>query len=310
MTSSPPMGRTPSGSGLNGSFRGSESSPTPSRRGSRWVLKHEKYYMVGGDLFVLIDDVLFKIHSYFFQREARTFFDDPPANGAAPEPAVGDAKGRSEDRPIRILDVTVEEFEQFLWVFYNPRYDIYDAPIASWFSILRLAHRWDFPVVKDFALRELKRREKEVPLVTRIRLYQDHGAPPEYLVPLYGELCSRDLTPTEEEATELGFERMYRVFKARELLRSPADASGNDPPLSPLPEGMTEEETYPTIEKVFGLPPYVLGDGDDGLNGGGEGHGRDKAAETPQLGEEVPIINAPNPEKNKKDRTTKKRGKN
>jgi hypothetical protein len=123
--------------------------------------------------------------------------------------------------------------------------------------------------VKGFAVRELKRREQEVPLVTRIRLYQDYEAPPEYLVPLYAELCARDLTPTEDEAMELGFDRMYRVFKARELLRSQVDPS-DEGPLNPLPEGVTEQTTYPTIEEVFGLPPYALTDGGDELTGGGE----------------------------------------
>jgi hypothetical protein len=68
---------------------------------------------------------------------------------------------------------------------------------------------------------------------------------------------------------ELGFDRMYRVFKARELLRSPVDA-GDEGPFSPLPEGVTEEATYPTIEDVFGLPPYPLTDGGDELAGAGE----------------------------------------
>ena len=201
---------------------------------------------------------------------------------------MGDINGKSEDKPIRILDVTIEEFEEFLWVFYNPYVSLrlylvprsnpvlrsatryryfgnYDAPIASWFSILKLAHRWDFPIVKSFALRELKRREREVPLARRICLYQDYGAPPEYLVPLYGELCARDLTPTEEEAAELGFERTYRIFKARELLRSPVKAGmGDGGPLSPLPKGMREEDSYPAIEEVFELPPYPLvHDGDN-----------------------------------------------
>ncbi|RXW16652.1 hypothetical protein EST38_g9202 [Candolleomyces aberdarensis] len=283
----------------------SDGSPTSSRKEkSRYVTRHNKYYMVGGDLYVLIEHVLFKIHSYFFKREARNFFDDGPADDTNSRPHSGEIDhGTSEDKAIRILDVTVEEFEQFLWVFYNPYYNIYNAPIASWFTILKLAHRWDFPGVKAFALRELKRRELEVPLVTRIRLYQDYEAPPEYLVPLYGELCARDLTPTEDEAMELGFERMYRVFKARELLRSPVEASDSGP-LCPLPEGLTEEATYPTIEEVFGLPPYSPVDGEDGLYGGGESHRQGEAVGS-RNGEQVPTIKTPNPEK-KKDRTKKK----
>ncbi|KAJ2921896.1 hypothetical protein H1R20_g15196, partial [Candolleomyces eurysporus] len=259
--------------------------------------------MVGGDLFILIDDVMFKIHSYFFKREARNFFDDVPITGHTPVPPLGEEdRGRSEAQAVRILDVTVGEFEHFLWVFYNPSYSIYDAPISSWFSILKLAHRWDFPVVKDFALRELKRREREVSLVKRIRLYHDYGAPPEYLVPLYGELCARDLTPTEDEAVELGFEQMYRVFKARELLRSTVDA-GADGPLSPLRDGMTEQETYPTIAEVFGLPMYTPAGGSNS-NDGGESQRQAEGVDESQTRDGVPTIKTPK-NKNKKDKQKK-----
>ncbi|KAJ2915208.1 hypothetical protein MD484_g5192, partial [Candolleomyces efflorescens] len=283
---------------------GSEGSPR--RDGTerpRWLKKHEQYYMLGGDLFVLIDDVIFKVHSYFFKREARNFFEDGPTDGASGQ-SVRDCDGRTEDQPIRILDVTVQEFEQFLWVFYNPRYSIYDAPIAAWFSILKLAHRWDFPIVKAFALRELRRREQEVALVTRIRLYQDYEAPPEYLVPLYAELCARDLTPTEDEAMELGFERMYRVFKARELLRSPVDPS-DESCVSPLPEGVTEEATFPTIEAIFGLPQYPLPNGRDEMAAGSDALRQEDEFRTPPEEKDVPIIKSPE-QKLKKDRTKKK----
>ncbi|KAF5320452.1 hypothetical protein D9611_010664 [Ephemerocybe angulata] len=205
-------------------------SPSSSRRGGnglRYVAHHERYYLVGGDLFVLIDGVMFKIHSYFFKRESRNFFDDAPP----PSP--------SSSAP--------EEFEQFLWVFYNP---IYNAYITAFLSILKLAHRWDFPVVKDLAIRELRRREDEVPLVRRIRLYQEYEAPAEFLVPLYAELCAREWGPTNEEVEELGYEQMYYVVKAREMLRSTGG-------ISPLPRGMTQLETFSTIENVFGLPKYT-----------------------------------------------------
>ncbi|KAF6750263.1 hypothetical protein DFP72DRAFT_818034 [Ephemerocybe angulata] len=233
-------------------------SPSSSRRGGnglRYVAHHERYYLVGGDLFVLvsrtsIDGVMFKIHSYFFKRESRNFFDDaPPPTPSSSAPEVDD-RGTCEDRAIHILDVTVQEFEQFLWVFYNPLYSVYDADITAFFSILKLAHRWDFPVVKDFAIRELRRREDEVPLVRRIRLYQEYDAPAEFLVPLYAELCAREWSPTDNEVEELGYEQMYYVMKARETLRSTGG-------ISPLPSGMTQLETFSTIENVFGLPQYT-----------------------------------------------------
>ena len=128
-------------------------------------------------------------------------------------------------------------------------YDIYEADIKVWFTILRLAHQWAFPQVIEFALREIKRREDEVDLVRRIVLYQNYNAPAEYLVPLYAQLCSRATSPTDEETALLGMEQTLKVFVARERIRS----SGG---VSPLPQGLRETDTYPAISSVLGLPQY------------------------------------------------------
>ncbi|KAJ3514298.1 hypothetical protein NMY22_g14781 [Coprinellus aureogranulatus] len=225
-------------------------SPTHRRyNGMDYVVHHHKYYIPGGDLYFLVDGIMFKVHSYFFKRESKIFLD----NTTPPDPSTSEEtkedEGRSEDRAIRLLDVSVQDFEKFLWVFYNPKYDIYDANIDWWFSILKLAHKWDFPIVKEFALRELRRRESEIPLVTRIILYQEYEAPPEYLVPLFSELCAREYGLTDGETLALGFELACRVWKTREALRNPGGAS-------PLPSGLTDTDCFSVVSEVMDLPPY------------------------------------------------------
>jgi len=177
--------------------------------------------------------------------------------------------GLSESTAIVVETATVEEFEHFLWVFYNPcvhllsspellthvgilapsLYDIYEADIKVWFTILRLAHEWDFPEVTKFALREVRRREEELDLVPRIVLYQKYKAPAEYLVPLFAQLCARPTSPTMEEAALLGHEQTLRIFMAREKVRS----SGG---VSPLPEGINQRDIYPTISSMLELPTW------------------------------------------------------
>ncbi|KAF5316879.1 hypothetical protein D9611_003697 [Ephemerocybe angulata] len=230
-----------------------KSTPTTKKAGSpdtdvkmKCLEHHPQYYLVGGDLFLLIGTTVFRIHSYFFKREAKNFYTkliDPAF--------IGDEKrGTTEDTAIIIETATVEEFEHFLWVFYNPRYDVYEADIRVWFTILRLAHEWDFPEVTRFALREVKRRENEIGLVERIVLYQTYHAPAEFLVPLFAELCARPTSPTDEETHLLGFEQTVKIYRARERLRS----SGG---VSPLPPGTSEADTYPTISTILGLPQYT-----------------------------------------------------
>ncbi|TFK26268.1 hypothetical protein FA15DRAFT_297983 [Coprinopsis marcescibilis] len=211
------------------------------------ISHHKEYFLVGGDLYILINTTMFRIHSYFFRREAKNFYSkllDPTSPGEQKH-------GTSENTAIIVENATIQQFERFLWVFYNPLYDIYQADISDWFSILRLAHEWDFPNVKRFALREIRRREDEIELVKRIVLYQDYKAPAEYLVPLYAELCARPTSPTEGEAQLLGFERTLKIFRAREQVRS-------DGSISPLPKGKSPVDTYPTISSVLGLPTFVF----------------------------------------------------
>lgn len=111
----------------------------------------------------------------------------------------------------------------------------------------------------EFALRELRRRESEVPLVTRIRLYQEYEAPAEYLVPLFGQLCAREVPPTNEEIAELGYEQMCYVWRAREALRFPEG-------LSPMPADSTQADVYSVVSQVMGLPFYSDASEDPSVN--------------------------------------------
>jgi hypothetical protein len=55
------------------------------------------------------------VHGFFFQRESSTF--NKKLNPASP----GYVKeGTNDNDPVVLEDVTPEEFEKFLWVFYNP----------------------------------------------------------------------------------------------------------------------------------------------------------------------------------------------
>ncbi|EAU93091.2 hypothetical protein CC1G_06811 [Coprinopsis cinerea okayama7 len=226
-------------SNLNGSTSSFETKQIKS------LTHHKDYYLVGGDLYIMIDTTIFKIHSYFFRREAKNFY----SNIDPKSPGDDTTKGLTENTAIIIENASVREFERFLWIFYNPLYDIYSAAISDWFSILRLAHEWDFPQVKRFALREIKRREDEIDVVQRIVLYRDYKAPEEYLVPLYAELCARPYPPTIDEAEKLGHETTFNIFRAREQIRS-------DGSVSPLPKGKSAVDTYPTVAEVMGVPEF------------------------------------------------------
>ncbi|KAK0226376.1 hypothetical protein IW262DRAFT_1361614 [Armillaria fumosa] len=204
--------------------------------------KHEAYYLKGGDVYFLVDECLFRVHRYFFERESSKFrqaFSGPTLPGKEPE-------GSSPSSAFKLNDITVEDFAHFVWVFYNPRHSLYDASVAVWVAILRTAHNWLFPEVKALAIRELER--KPINLVDRIILYHECKVDSSLLVPLYAKLCSRGEPLSTEESVRLGVETTVRIFQARERLRS----SSLDGLKSPLPNGINQANVMQVVEEVWG----------------------------------------------------------
>ncbi|KAK0212413.1 hypothetical protein DFS33DRAFT_1370074 [Desarmillaria ectypa] len=215
------------------------SDPTGSRFGR--LRNHEKYYLNGGDVYFLIDEYIFRVHSMFFERESpkfREMFDHPTPAGERPA-------GSSVGTAFKLEDVNPEDFSRFLWVFYNPKYSIYDASVEVWQAILRIATNWEFPEVKALAIRELER--KPISLVDRIVLYQKFNVDPEILTPLYAKLCSRDEPLNKVESQKLGVETVVLIFQARERLRS----SSRDGVKSPLPDGVNSLDVIQVVSEVW-----------------------------------------------------------
>ena len=72
---------------------------------------------------------MFRVHGFFFQRESSLF--SKKLNPASP----GQLKeGTNDNDPVVLEEVTPEEFEKFLWVFYNPY-------VPHYFSSLLHFHR-------------------------------------------------------------------------------------------------------------------------------------------------------------------------
>lgn len=206
------------------------------------IKKHDIYYIKGGDVYFLVDERMFRVHRYFFERESSYFqqmFRYPALPGQEPE-------GTSHSTAFKLNDLTVENFANFLWVFYNPKHSLYDASTDVWTQILHTACKWAFPEVKALAIRELER--KTLGLVDRIVLYQNNNIDPSVLAPLYAKLCVRDEPLTTEESLRLTVETAVHIFHARERLHS----ISLDGLRSPLPSGMDLSIVMKIIDEVWG----------------------------------------------------------
>ena len=122
-------------------------SPTPVIR------NHRTYYLPGGDLFVQVDSTLFRVHSYFFTRESNLWRN-----------LLGTtARGQTANNPIDLVQQmpsiptsTAETFANFLWVFYNPQYSIYDGiEEETWHTIHDHALCWQFEEITQLCWREI-----------------------------------------------------------------------------------------------------------------------------------------------------------
>ena len=123
---------------------------TPST--TQTIIRHHQYYLPSGDLFILINTTLFCIHKYFFEQEATKLFVPPYTN-----PDDNTLHGTFASHPIILHDVSIYDFEQFLWVFYNPRLSLYDNTPGNWWSIGCLAGHWGFDKVLNLVKQELEK---------------------------------------------------------------------------------------------------------------------------------------------------------
>ncbi|KAF5355462.1 hypothetical protein D9758_006328 [Tetrapyrgos nigripes] len=220
-------------------------SPPDSAQGSGFasLRRNEKYFLNGGDLFFLIEQEHFRVHRYFFERESPYF----KAQLAVPAAPGAPRQGASITTAIILDDVRSADFAKFLWVFYNPRYSLYDASIADWVVILDLAYKWGFQEVKSLCVRELEKLH--IPDVDKIVIYHKYDIDRRLLMRQYTAVCERETPLTIQECTDLGLETTVKIFRARESVRATRTPSGIHSPVTASPV-----ELQDIVKGLFELP--------------------------------------------------------
>ncbi|KII95605.1 hypothetical protein PLICRDRAFT_97198 [Plicaturopsis crispa FD-325 SS-3] len=177
------------------------------------IVHHDQYYLRGGDVTFLVENTLFRVHRYFFERESPYFH----AKLCTPVSPGQNPIGTSDQNAFSLDGVKSTDFARFLWVFYNPKYSLYSTTVEEWKSILRLAHEWSFAEVKNLVVRELEKMV--IADIPKIVIYHSYDVERTYLLPNYAALCAREDPITLHEGRELGLETVLRVAEARERLR-------------------------------------------------------------------------------------------
>jgi len=219
-----------------------------SSHGVSRVVQHKDFYLRGGDVTFLVENHLYRIHSYFFDRESLFFRQKFSSNNNNNNNPGNEQPGSTDGNAFTLEDTKSEDFARFLWVFYNPKYSLYEAPLETWLSILKLANRWTFDSVKELSVRELEKLEIEP--IEKIAIYHNHNISRLYLVPSYISVCKRDKSLSFSEGMNLGMETVLRIAEARERLRLQASESGVR---SPTFEDFEDNEVETLVREIFNL---------------------------------------------------------
>ncbi|KZT21101.1 hypothetical protein NEOLEDRAFT_1074112 [Neolentinus lepideus HHB14362 ss-1] len=205
------------------------------------IKRHDSYYIMTGDIVFLVENYLFRVHRYFFERESAVFREKL----ALATPPGQSPRGTSDANPFPIDDATTLDFSRFLWVFYNPLYSLYNASIEEWTSILKLAYLWRFSEVKKLAVRELEKQG--IAPVPKIALYNKYDVDRALLLPSYSALTTRDEPISMVEGLDLGLETCLLLARARELARSSKGVRASSPVT------IEEMEVEGLLKDVFSL---------------------------------------------------------
>jgi hypothetical protein len=131
------------------------------------------------------------------------------------------------------------------------RFDQYHASVHEWTSVLKIACNYEFPTVKDFAVRGLE--TCDIPIANRVKLYQKYDVDASYIIPLFVKLSLRAEGPTDEETDIMGTKVALIIYRARERLRSPASS-----PITGLPLPISESEAFEAINSILGYGATIL----------------------------------------------------
>jgi len=167
--------------------------------------KHSRYYFPDGNVIFLVEETLYKVHRYFFQRDSSIFasiFSD----------SVG--RGSSDDDPISLVKVTVKDFDRFLSILYPADFRKRTVTTADeWGSVLDLAAEWNFQSIKHLAIDHIAQADAPV---DKIVLGRKHNMV-EWLGEAYEAVCKRKDPLTQQEGVRLGVEDVIRISAVRQI---------------------------------------------------------------------------------------------
>ncbi|OJA19201.1 hypothetical protein AZE42_09854 [Rhizopogon vesiculosus] len=200
---------------------------------------HPEYYLGDGNVTFVVENMLFCVHRFFFERESKDFFEDF---------AKAFQDGMSDGGPFLLEGITSVDFETLLWVWYSPKYRLDKKQKDHWLVILDLSTRWRFPRMKELAVEQLQ--SLEIDPVEKITIYDKYGIDKSLLLREYKRLCTREGQMSTEEGEKVKLPTVLGIYQARE--RAIRSAAGKER-RNPTPADADEEELEKILIDIFNL---------------------------------------------------------
>ncbi|KAF7970474.1 hypothetical protein HWV62_23889 [Athelia sp. TMB] len=164
--------------------------------------KHSRYYFKDGNLIFLIEEKLYNVHRYFFERDSSYF-----------RSILEGSQGTDANNPLVLPDVSCSDFDEFLAILYPENFRRpTEKTTPQWTSILHLAAKWEFESIKLLAIDNLT--ANAVP-VDKIVLGRRYGII-EWLPEAYQAVCTREDSLTLQEGMKLGVQDVIKISAARQ----------------------------------------------------------------------------------------------
>jgi len=159
-----------------------------------------------------VEGTLFTVYRYFLQRDSPVFRDmfalGPPADSLA-------TLEGSRDNPVRLPDLSPNDFARFLCILFPPRYNVQPfQKTDDWIGVLRVADKFQFADVRDLAVERLR---SAACAVDRIHIGQRYSVR-SLALSGYRDLCNRRTPLTVEEIDALESCDIAQIMSKRESL--------------------------------------------------------------------------------------------
>ena len=121
------------------------------------IIYSNKYFLPGGDLYILVDSTMFRIHQYLLAHDSETIH--CKLEIAESDPKDSEYTGNVQTNPLFLQDqfTNPHTFHLLLSIIYNPWYNIYEGYTRyDWFDILYITISWGFQEIEWLAMYQIE----------------------------------------------------------------------------------------------------------------------------------------------------------